>query len=105
MKHRVDSAIYVTYGSMSPQLAEKTGFSDEDAETIKDILPKIFENDVSSARPDGSMEVLCVVWWNHRQKLPKYSSAKVHQSLKVNLDGAIDGGKLDGLNPEFIPGF
>ena len=105
MKHRVDSAIYVTYGSMSPQLAEKTGFSDEDAEAIKNILPKIFENDVSSARPDGSMEVLGVVWWNHRQKLPKYSSAKVHQSLKVNLDGGIDGGKLDGLNPEFIPGF
>lgn len=105
MKHRVDSAIYVTYGSMSPQLAVKTGFSDEDAETIKDILPKIFENDVSSARPDGSMEVLGVVWWDHGQKLPKYSSAKVHQSLKVNLDGGIDGGKLDGLNPEFIPGF
>ena len=49
MKHRVDNAIYVTYGSMSPQLAERTGFSDADAETIKIMLPKLFEGDASSA--------------------------------------------------------
>ena len=105
MKHRVDNAIYVTYGSMSPQLAERTGFSDTDAETIKIILPKLFENDASSARPDGSMEVLTVVWWEHNNKSGQYSSAKVHRSLKVNGDGAVEGGKLDGLNGEFIPGF
>jgi CRISPR-associated protein Csd2 len=29
MKHRVDDAVYVFYGSMNPQLAERTGFSDE----------------------------------------------------------------------------
>ena len=50
MKHRVDKGIYVFYGSMNPQLAERTGFSDDDAETIKSILPKLFENDASSAR-------------------------------------------------------
>ena len=32
MKHRVDCGTYVFYGSMNPQLAELTGFSDEDAE-------------------------------------------------------------------------
>ena len=62
MKHRVDEGIYVFYGSMNPQLATKTGFSDEDAGAIKSILPKLFENDASSARPEGSMEVLKVVW-------------------------------------------
>ena len=35
MKHRVDKAIYVTYGSMNPQLAQRTGFNNGDAETIK----------------------------------------------------------------------
>jgi CRISPR-associated protein Csd2 len=40
MKHRVDSAIYVTYGSMNPQLAERTGFSGEDAHTLKNVLPR-----------------------------------------------------------------
>lgn len=105
MKHRVDNAIYVTYGSMSPQLAERTGFSDADAETIKTMLPKLFEGDASSARPDGSMEVLAVVWWAHHNKSGQYSSAKVHRSLKVNTDGSVEGGKLDGLDGEFIPGF
>ncbi|WP_239649775.1 type I-C CRISPR-associated protein Cas7/Csd2 [Methylocucumis oryzae] len=57
MKHRVDSAVYVTYGAITPQLAEKTGFSDDDAELIKAILPKLFEGDASSARPEGSMAV------------------------------------------------
>lgn len=105
MKHRVDYGIYECYGSISPQLAERTGFSDKDAEVIKSILPKLFENDASSARPDGSMEVLKVVWWKHNSKSGQYSSAKVHRSLTVNPDGSIDGGKLDGLDPDVRDGF
>ena len=105
MKHRVDNAIYVTYGSMSPQLAERTGFSDEDAETIKAMLPKLFEGDASSARPDGSMEVLTVVWWAHNSKTGQYSSAKVHRTLTTQPDGQIDLSNLAGLEPEVINGF
>ncbi|HON18739.1 MAG TPA: type I-C CRISPR-associated protein Cas7/Csd2 [Salinivirgaceae bacterium] len=105
MKHRVDEAVYVFYGSMNPQLAEKTGFSNDDAEAIKKVLPKLFENDESSARPAGSMEVLKVFWWNHGNKTGKYSSAKVHKSLKVNPDGTFSLEKLDGLEPEIINGF
>lgn len=107
MKHRVDSAVYVFYGSMNPQLAERTGFSDQDAEAIKSVLPKLFENDASSARPEGSMEVLKVLWWKHDSRAGKYSSAKVHASLQMNEDGSgrYTLGKLDGLTPEEIPGF
>jgi len=105
MKHRVDKAVYVFYGSMNPQLAEKTGFSNEDAEAIKKILPKLFENDESSARPAGSMEVLKVFWWNHGCKSGKFSSAKVHRSLKVNPDGSFTLTELNGLKPEIIDGF
>ena len=83
MKHRVDFGMYVTYGSINHQLAEKTGFSDEDAEVIKEILMTLFENDASSARPEGSMEVCKVIWWKHNSFLGQYSSAKVHRSLKV----------------------
>ncbi|HOK51079.1 MAG TPA: type I-C CRISPR-associated protein Cas7/Csd2 [Bacteroidales bacterium] len=105
MKHRIDKAIYVFYGSMNPQLAEKTGFSNEDAEAIKKVLPKLFENDESSARPAGSMSVLNVIWWNHGSKSGKYSSAKVHHSLKVKPDGTFELKKLEGLEPEIIDGF
>lgn len=105
MKHRVDYGIYECYGSINPQLAERTGFSDTDAETIRAILPKLFENDASSARPDGSMEVLKVVWWKHNCKAGQYSSAKVHRSLKVSPDGVIELSRLDGLEAVEIDGF
>jgi CRISPR-associated protein Csd2 len=105
MKHRVDDGVYVFYGSMNPQLAERTGFSDEDAEAIKKILPRLFENDASSARPEGSMEVLKLVWWKHSSKAGRYSSAKVHRSLTVKNDGEISVAALDGLQPEIVDGF
>ena len=104
MKHRVDQGIYVSYGSMNPQLAERTGFSAEDAEAIKKWLPKLFENDASSARPDGSMEVLHVIWWQHSSKAGKCSSAKVHGSLKVAADGTMTLADI-GVTPEIIEGF
>lgn len=105
MKHRVDSGVYVFFGSINPQLAERTGFSYQDAERIKLVLPKLFENDASSARPDGSMEVLKVVWWKHNSKSGQYSSAKVHRSLSVTPDGEIALAPLEGLTPEIIEGF
>lgn len=113
MKHRVEFGLYIAKGSISCQLAEKTGFTDEDAEKIKEALCTLFENDSSSARPDGSMEVCRVYWWKHGCKTPKYSSAKVHRSLIVKLkdsvakpssfeDYEITIEELDGLAPEVI---
>lgn len=111
MKHRVDHGVYECYGSINPQLAERTGFSDTDAEVIKAILPRLFENDASSARPDGSMQVLSVVWWKHNCKAGQHSAAKVHDSLRGLLkeDGSFDKEALrqalPGLEPEIIDGF
>lgn len=105
MKHRVDHGVYVFYGSMNPQLAAKTGFSDTDAEAIKAVLPRLFENDESSARPAGSMQVLKTIWWKHSSKSGQYSSAKVHRTLSVNADGSYTLSNLDGLTPEQIDGF
>lgn len=105
MKHRVDKGVYVAYGSMNPQLAERTGFSDSDAEIIKGILPKLFENDASSARPEGSMAVAKVFWWKHNCKAGQHSSFKVHHSLTVNADGSYELANLPGLAPEEIDGF
>lgn len=90
MKHRVDHGVYVFYGSMNPQLAEKTGFSDNDAEAIKKAICTLFVNDVSSARPEGSMEVFRVYWWEHGNPNGKYSSARVHNAVR-NKVGLKDG--------------
>lgn len=104
-KHRVEKGVYVFYGSMNPQLAQKTGFSDEDAVAIKQVLPRLYENDESSARPAGSMEILKLIWWKHNCKAGQYSSAKVHRSLTVKPDGNIELASLNDLTPEVINGF
>lgn len=113
MKHRVDHGVYVFYGSMNPQLAYKTGFSDEDAHAVKEALRTLFRNDASSARPEGSMEVHKLYWWPHNNPNGQYSSAKVHRLLNVTADveypQSIDDytiklGKLDGLDCEVIDG-
>jgi len=90
MKHRVDHGVYVFYGSMNPQLASKTGFSDEDSQAIKESLRTLFVNDESSARPAGSMTVHKVYWWEQNNPNGQYSSAKVHNLLKVKVKEGID---------------
>lgn len=109
-KNRVEFGLYVMFGSINPQLAEKTGFSEEDAQKIKQALMTLFENDASSARPDGSMEVRQLYWWQHNCKAGQYSSAKVHRSLEICLKDGVDQPdkfedydiilhELDGLKP------
>jgi CRISPR-associated protein Csd2 len=78
------------------------------------VLPKLFENDASSARPEGSMEVIKVFWWQHNCPNGQHSSAKVHRSLEVKAlkenpanigDYEITVHDLEGLKPEIINGF
>ena len=107
MKHRVaGKAVYVTYGSISPQLAEKTGFSENDAEGVKKALSTMFEGDESSARPAGSMEIVKVIWFKHNCKGGQYSSAKVHRAVKIDKVGnvAIDKDSVKDLVYEEILG-
>lgn len=82
-KHFVSFGLYKIKGSINCQLAKKTGFSNEDAELIKQALQTLFENDSSSARPDGSMEVCKFIWCKHNNPNGQYSSAKVHRSVKI----------------------
>ena len=87
MKHRVDEGVYVFYGSMNPQLATKTDFSDADALTIKEVLPKLFENDASSARPEGSMEVVKVIWWQHNCGTIIFGKSLLHDRSEEEVRG------------------
>ena len=84
-KHFVRFGLYKVKGSINVQLAEKTGFTEEDADVVKECLRTLFMNDASSARPDGSMEVVKLYWFEHNCKDGQYSSAKVHRSIKVAL--------------------
>lgn len=114
-KHMVAFGLYVIKGSINVQLAEKTKFSEEDAEKIKECLRTLFVNDCSAARPDGSMEVCRVYWWKHNNKIGQYSSAKVHNTIKITPKDGVDvpasfddydicETDLEGLKPEIIEG-
>ena len=115
MKHYVRFGLYEIKGSINVQLAEKTGFTEEDAETVKECLRSLFVNDASLARPDGSMEVVKLYWWKHNCKDGQYSSAKIHRSVKVQLknpdvppccveDYVITLDSLPDLEPEIVDG-
>lgn len=115
MKHFVRFGVYLVKGSINVQLAEKTGFSYEDAQIVKECLRTLFVNDASSARPDGSMEVVRLYWWEHNCKDGQYSSAKVHRSLTVVpkdssrmpesfSDYEVTLEPLNGLEPEILDG-
>ncbi len=56
-KHFVDYGVYVIKVRLIQNFAEKAGFSNEDTEVIKEVLVSLFENDASSAHPEGSMRV------------------------------------------------
>ena len=114
-KYIVPYGLYRCEGYISANLARKTtGFSEEDADTVKECLRTLFVNDASSARPDGSMEVVKLFWWRHSCKDGQYSSARVHRSVKVALRDAGTShrcrrlrdlaGALPGLEPEVIDG-
>lgn len=115
-KCRVEFGLYRINGSINCQLADKTGFSEEDAEKILEVLKTLFENDASAARPDGSMEVRKVYWWRHSSSMGQHSSAKVHRSVEVKLregedqtprcfeDYDVIVHPLEGLEPEVYEG-
>ena len=90
MKHFVRYGFYRIKGAINVQLAEKTGFSYEDAQIIKECLRTLFVNDASSARPDGSMEVYRLYWWEHNSKIGQYSSAQVHRLVDVQLKQGLE---------------
>lgn len=83
LKHRIGFGVYKVMGSINVQLAEKTGFTQEDAELLKESLKTLFENDASSARPEGSMEVCKLYWWQHDEKTPAVSSGKIQRGFEI----------------------
>lgn len=114
-KHYVRFGLYKIKGSINVQLAQKTGFTYEDALVIKEALRTLFEGDASSARPEGSMEVVKLYWFEHNCPTGQYSTAKVHRSVKVVPkmgvvvphsvdDYEITLEELPGLTPEVMDG-
>lgn len=83
-KHVVEFGVYVIYGAINAFYAEKTGFDKNDAEILKEAIRTLFINDASSARPEGSMEVRDIFWFEHSSKIGNVSSAKIKNLIEYN---------------------
>ena len=83
VKHIIDKGVYVFSGGIYPDLAKKTGFSDEDAEKIKNAIITLFENDCSNARPSGSMSLVKLYWWKHPGSCSSCPPVKLIKSVKI----------------------
>ena len=112
MKHFVRFGLYKIKGSINVQ---NIGVLLSEAGILKECLRTLFVNDASSARPEGSMEVVRLYWFHHNCKDGQYSSAKVHRSVQAELiasdaipacaeDYKITLEPLAGLEPEILNG-
>lgn len=82
-RYFVEKGVYVSYGSIFPQLASLNKFTYDDADKLKFALSTIFENDAATARPSGSMGST-LYWWEHiSTERQQHSSIKVHRSLNI----------------------
>ncbi|ERL66331.1 type I-C CRISPR-associated protein Cas7/Csd2 [Schleiferilactobacillus shenzhenensis] len=114
-KAMVPFAVYKFNGSINVQQAERTGFTEDDAAALKEALKTLFVNDASAARPEGSMVVLKVVWWEHDTKLGQLPPYEVHEKTQVSYPDeardfsqvtvSVDDPHVDGLHVEEIKGY
>ena len=112
-KYLVRYGLYMLKGSVCVHAANKTGFSDEDADKLISALKGLFDNDCSASRPEGSMVMERLYIWRHENTLGKYPSAKVFDTIKPVLnegctdprsfsDYTVEEQHLNGLMPEII---
>lgn len=110
VRYIINCGAYVFRGSMHPQLAELTGFTYGDALAIRDAMCTMFRNDISAARPSGSMSLDKLYWWEHNCPNGQYPPAKVFRSLSLEpikgypyYTAVING--LPGLKVEVFDGW
>lgn len=82
--------LYVLKGSVNARLARKTGFSQADAELLKTALWRLFDNDSSAARPEGTMRMERLYWWEHPSVDGDLPTHAVHASVAVKLRDGVE---------------
>ena len=86
LKHFVEYGVYVVVGSVNCFYSERTGFDERDLDVLKESIRTLFVNDASSARPDGSMQVKDIYWFEHSSKIGNVSTAKIKDLLEDEQD-------------------
>lgn len=102
--------MYKLCGSINMQLCQKNGVSLEDIEKLKYALKTLYLNDESSNRPNGSIYIYRMFWFEQKEQL-RCSAAKVQRSVKVTPlveiprseeDYRVEVTPLDGVDLEEV---
>lgn len=80
-KYIVPYGLYKAYGFLSPHLAKKSGFSDEDLEAFFQALVLMFDHDRSAAR--GEMSACKLIVFRHRSPLGEAPARKLFDRVTV----------------------
>lgn len=107
MRHIVEYGLYRIQGSVNGNLSKDTGFDEGDADVLLKALRNLFHNDASSARPEGTMEVVKLFWFEHNNEGGQYSSAEVFRSVKAeHAEGVYAGSCLEDyvITCDSLPG-
>lgn len=110
-KSFVRYGLYVLQGSVNTHYAAKNGFCERDADRLIEALSTLFQDDVSAARPEGSMAVERLYVWRHSSAYGDYPPQRVFGSVRARLreglekplcfgDYEITEQPLSGLSPE-----
>lgn len=87
---KIDYGAYMFFGGITPFIAQKNGFSDEDAEKLKAAMLDMFQTDASIARPDGSMCVPLLYWIKHESSLGVCNPVLIKKAIKIAKKDGID---------------
>ena len=79
----VGKAAYVFTGGIWPQLAERTGFDEADAEALHEALKTMYDGDASRARPEGSIVLHRLLWWTHDCSFGSVNPARLFNSVGI----------------------
>ena len=82
-KHIVPYGLYRAEGYVSANLAQKTGFSDDDLSLIWDALANMFDHDHSAAR--GKMTSRNLYVFEHETALGNAPAHKVFETVTARL--------------------
>lgn len=82
-KYLVNFGVYQFSGSINPLFAQKTGFDGADADKVKQAILGMFENDQSTARPAGAMELRRLWWITHPGTIGLESTAAILRKIKI----------------------
>lgn len=88
-KHIVPYALYRAEGYISAPLAEKTGFSDEDADILWEALTNMFDHDHSAAR--GKMSARRLIVFKHEGRMGNAPAHKLFDLVGISRAEGSDG--------------